>query len=334
MGCAPRSTRRQFLKTAPLAAAGLASSLASACRGLAPAPAGPPPEAAWKAKARSRLRLAVFADVYAGLPVEEAAERVAADGFSSVLFFNLRFADVECDLAKPDWAVAERIRGAFERRGIRIGALGGYHNPLHPNPVLRELGAARMRTLIANWKRLGSPTIATETGTLNPESEWLDSPENAGEDAYARCRAAFAEMARAAEKTGATVAIEPYWRNVIDSVDRAERLFRDVPSPALRLVMDPCNYFRKEDLPRMKPMLEEIFRRLAPWVVVAHAKDVRESPDGTDLPAAGLGALDYPLYLELLAGLDRDLDLAVEHLTLEDVPRALGFVRAAMGASA
>lgn len=334
MDRAQRSTRRRFLKTASLAAAGLACGASSGCRGVAPAPGGPPPEPAWKANARKRLRLAVFADVYAGFPVDEAAERVAADGFSSVLFFGLKFADVSCDLLTPDWSAAERIRAAFERRGIRIGALGGYHNPVHPNPVLRELGATRMRNLIANWKRLGSPIIATETGTLNRESEWLDSPENATDEAYARCRAAFAELASAAEKTGAVIAIEPYWRNVIDSVDRAERLFRDVASPALKLVMDPCNYFRKEDLPRMRPTLEEIFRRLGPEVVVAHAKDVREAPDGTDLPAAGLGVLDYPLYLELLAGLDRDLDLAVEHLTLEDVPRAVGFVRAAMGAGA
>ena len=59
----------------------------------------------------------------------------------------------------------------------------------------------------------------------------------------------------------------------------------------MKLVMDPCNYFRKEDLPRMQPMLAEMFKRVGREIVVAHAKDVKAAADGTDLPAAGLGVL-------------------------------------------
>jgi sugar phosphate isomerase/epimerase len=130
------------------------------------------------------------------------------------------------------------------------------------------------------------------------------------------------QLARMAEKAGAVVSIEPYWRNVIDSPDRVERLFRDIQSPGLRLVMDPCNYPRKEELPRMRPMLEDVFRRVGDYIVVAHAKDVVASADGMDLPAAGRGVLDYPHYLGLLAGLDRPIHLLLEHLVLDDVPRA------------
>jgi hypothetical protein len=36
--------------------------------------------------------------------------------------------------------------------------------------------------------------------------------------------------------------------------------------------------------------------------------------------------LDYPLYLRLLAALDRELFLAVEHLDLGDVVRARDYV--------
>jgi sugar phosphate isomerase/epimerase len=61
-------------------------------------------------------------------------------------------------------------------------------------------------------------------------------------------------------------------------------------------------------------------------IVLAHAKDVKAGANGTDLPAAGLGVLDYPLFLRLLAQLDRAVYLVVEHLTLEDVPRVRDFV--------
>ena len=109
---------------------------------------------------------------------------------------------------------------------------------------------------------------------------------------------------------------------------RNERLYRDIPSPSLKLTMDPCNYFRNQDLARMKPMLEDIFKRVGRETVIAHAKDVKASANGPDLPAAGLGALDYPLYLRLLAELDREIWLVVEHLMLDDVARASNYVKA------
>ena len=103
-------------------------------------------------------------------------------------------------------------------------------------------------------------------------------------------------------------------------------------SPSLKLTMDPCNYYRKEDLPRMEPMLREIFAKVGAETVLAHAKDVKAAAEGTDLPAAGLGVLDYPLYISLLAGLDKELYLNLEHLTLEDVPRARDFVAGKLAA--
>ena len=126
----------------------------------------------------------------------------------------------------------------------------------------RQHGEARMEALLTNWKRLGCSNISTETGTFNSKSEWVERPENATEQGYLQCKSALEKLARAGGEARGRVAIEPYWRNIIDTIDRAERLFREVNSPALKLVMDPCNYFRKEDLPRMQPMLEEMFRRL------------------------------------------------------------------------
>ncbi len=122
------------------------------------------------------------------------------------------------------------------------------------------------------------------------------------------------------------LAIEGYYRNIIGTIDRAERLFREISSPALKLVMDPCNYFRRDNLSLMKPMLDAMFQKLGSQIVIAHAKDVRPTADSEDLPAAGLGVLDYPLFLRLLAGLDRPIPLVVEHLRRPDVARAKGFV--------
>ncbi len=282
-----------------------------------------------KAKAKKNLKLAIFTGVYAGLPLEEAARRIKADGFSAVALEGI-FADVRFDPLAPDWKAADRITGCLDRHGIKVVGLYGYYNVVAPNPEPRQRGEQRMQFLIENWKRLGSNNISTETGSRNPQSEWNDSPENATEAAYQQCRASLERFARQAEQTGAVISIEPYWKNVIGSIERTARLFHDVPSPALKLVMDPCNYFRKADLPLMQPMLKDIFQAVGRQTVLAHAKDVKAAAhtDDTELPYAGKGVLDYPLYLRLLAQLDREIYLAVEHLTLADVPAARDYVLA------
>jgi len=282
-----------------------------------------------KVKAKKNLKLAIFTGVYAGLPLEEAAKRIKADGFSAVVLEGV-FADVRFDPLAPDWEAAKKITSCLDRNGIKVVGLYGYYNVVAPNVETRRRGEQRMQFLIENWKRLGSNNISTETGSLNAQSEWNDSPENATEAAYQQCRTSLERFAKLAEKTGAVISIEAYWKNVIGTVERTERLFRDISSPALKLVMDPCNYFRKAELAQMQPMLKDIFQRVGKQTVIAHAKDVKAAAnaDDTELPYAGKGVLDYPLYLRLLAQLDRETYLAVEHLTLPDVPAARDYVLA------
>ncbi len=306
-----RLPRRDWLKAAAITCVGARAMAA--------------PAVDWRAKAKKNLRMGVYSGVYSGLPLEEAAARIRGDGFRSVLS-NYIFADVRFDPLAPDWKAAGKIVGCFGRHGIEIAAVFGYVNLVDPVPARRKQGDARLETLLTNWKRLGCRNVSTETGTFNPKSPWLEAPENETEEGYLQCRAALEKWAKVAEKAGAVLSIEPYWRNIIGSIDRADRLFGEVDSSALKLVMDPNNYFRKEDLPNMQPMLEEMFRRLGRHIVLAHAKDVKPAAEGTELPASGKGVLDYPLFLRLLAQLDRPLDLILEHLTLDDVPRARDFV--------
>ena len=301
--------RRQWLKLTGVAAIGLPF-ISHAAPDL-------------RAKAKKNLKLGVFTGVYASLPLEEGARRITAEGFHSVVL-EAGFADIHFDPWAPDWDKTRQIVRTLASHNLKVAGLFAYYNVVDPDATRRQRGEQRMQILMENWKQLGSPIISTETGTLNEKSEWAESPENASEKGYQACRAALAKLARMAKKHGAVLTIEPYWRNVIDSIERTDRVLRDVPG--LKLVMDPCNYFRKDDLSRMDPMLEEMFRRFGKKIVLAHAKDVTASADGTDLPAAGRGVLDYPLFLRLLAGLNREINLIIEHLTLDDVPRARDYV--------
>jgi sugar phosphate isomerase/epimerase len=308
-------SRRTWLEVTAAAGLGLAAPA------FVRAAAGPE----LRARARKNLKLGIMSNVYGELSVDEAARQIKADGFACVVT-DFAFADVHFNPLEPDWAAAKKIVSTLEREGVEIVGLFGYYNIVDPDVKRRKLGEARMEAILTNVKRLGCRLVSTETGTFNSQSEWESAPENQTEEGYLQCRAVFQKHARTAEKYGAVLSIEAYYRNIIGTIDRAELLFREVNSPALRLVMDPCNFFRKEDLPRMKPMLEAMFQRLGDQIVIAHAKDVKPSPTGEDLPAAGLGVLDYPVFLRLLARLDRPLPLVVEHLRRPDVARARDFV--------
>ena len=198
-----------------------------------------------RARARKNLKLGVFTGVYASLPLEEAARRIAADGFQGVVL-EYAFADVQFDPWAPDWDKARLITSTLAKHHLKVVGLYGYYNVVDPDAARRQRGEQRMQVLIENWKQFGCPIISTETGTFNDKSEWLESPENATEKGYQACRAALERLTKAAKKTGAVISIETYWRNVIDSIARAERVMRDVPG--LKLVMDPCNFYRKEEL--------------------------------------------------------------------------------------
>lgn len=315
--------RRQFLKAAGVGAA--AMMIPSGAAGQETRPQ----ELPLREKARRNIKLGIFTSVYAGLPLEQAARRMHDDGFSCVVL-QCHFKDVQFDPLKPDWEALDRITAELKKNDLEVAGLYGYYNVIDPKPERLQEGQARFEALAKYWKRFGSPIISTETGSYDLESQFADHPKNHAEEGYSAVRGAFQHLVRVCQKTAAVVAIEPYWHNCIDSIEKAERLFRDVPSPSLKLTMDPCNYFRNSQIPMMGGMLDEMFKRLGSQVVIAHAKDIRVTDTGQDHPAAGRGSLDYPRYLRHLARLDRPIHLIIEHLELADVPRARDYVKAQM----
>ena len=154
-----------------------------------------------RARAKKNLRLGIFTGVYAGLPLEEAARRIASDGFQSVVL-QYAFADVQFDPSAPDWDKARLITRTLAKHKLKVAGLFGYYNVVDPDPARRRRGEQRMQVLIENWKQFGCPIISTETGTFNEQSEWDESPENATEKGYQACRAALGKLTQAAKKTG------------------------------------------------------------------------------------------------------------------------------------
>jgi sugar phosphate isomerase/epimerase len=99
-------------------------------------------------------------------------------------------------------------------------------------------------------------------------------------------------------------------------------------SSRLKVIMDAANLFDAEDparrLSRSEEILDEAFELLGGDLLLAHAKDVKGSGE---VVAAGMGDLDYTLYLKLLSEAGYGGPLVMHGLAEEEVERSLAFLR-------
>lgn len=278
--------------------------------------------------------------------LEEQARRIRALGFNTVQL-DLAFKDI--DFSTPDAITPEkarRVRNVFRDHNLPICALSGYANIVHPDPATRRQKLDMLRATLRHARQFGTPYVISETGTYATESEWVSHPRNRTEEGFAECRAVIAELAQVAFDHGAVFLLETYVNNVVGSVEETVRMFAEVDHPGLGLLMDPTNYFEGHNIDAMGAVLRQIFDTLSDRVRIAHAKDVKRAAttvekhadiDASDahrfrgvgaieLPAPGLGALDYDTYLRLLSRKHPNIPLIIEHLEEADVPRAKSFI--------
>jgi len=258
-------------------------------------------------------------------PTPEAAfDAVAALGVRQVQF---DFATAGLD-SLPEAIPAglpQRIRRAAEARGIRIAAVSGTWNMVHPDPRERERGLAGLRNVAVACRELGAPVVTLCTGTRDPESMWRRHPANGTREAWDDLLAALAAALAIADEPGVDLAIEPEPANVVATARLGRRLLGELRHPRLKVVMDPANIVASDRGRPPRAVLDDAFALLGEHTVVGHAKDL--SADGA-FCAAGRGIVPWDHAL----GLFRDAGFAgpivLHSLAEEDAERAVGFLRA------
>ena len=242
------------------------------------------------------------------------------------------------------------MRETFRDHDLPVCCVSGYTNIVHPDLAERKRRLDQLKAIIRHARHFGSPYVISETGTFNTESDWVHHPKNKTEEGFADCREVIRELAQLAYDHGAVFLLETYVNNVVGSVEETVRMFAEVDHPGLGLLMDPTNYFEDHNIDRMDAVLKQIFDTLSDRVKISHAKDVKRAEADTsekhadigdedaleshtfrgvgaiELPAPGLGSLNYDLYLKRLAEKHPNIPIIIEHLEEADVPRAKKFL--------
>jgi len=278
--------------------------------------------------------------------LEETAKRIRDIGFNTVQL-DVSFKDMDLTTDGITTQKCHTIRDTFRRYNLPVSCISGYTNLVHPDPAKRKANLDHLKQLIRFALELGSPYVISESGTFDPDSDWVHHPKNKTEEGYEDCRNVIAELVDFAREHGVTFLVETYVNNVIGSIEETLRLFADIDDPHLGLLMDPTNYFEEHNIEQMDKTLNQIFNALSHKIKISHAKDVKRASSAQgvqmadidaseahalrgvgsiELPAPGLGSLNYDLYLKRLSQHHPNIPIIIEHLDESDVPRAKQFL--------
>lgn len=281
--------------------------------------------------------------------LQTTAQKIRALNFNTVQL-DLHFSDIDVSDGQVTPDKCRTIRDTFRDHHLPICAISAYSNIVHPDPAHRKKLLDRVKETLAHAQYLGSPYVISETGTFDTSSDWVHHPKNKTEEGWEDCRTVIADLAQHAYDHGAMFLLETYVNNVVGSVEETLRMFAEVDHPGLGLLMDPTNYFEAHNIDKMDETLNYVFNALGDKIKIAHAKDVKRSGDDKsekhsdigdasaaeshtfrgvgeiELPAPGLGELNYDLYLRRLAQKHPNIPMIIEHLDESDVPRAKAFL--------
>lgn len=244
------------------------------------------------------MKLGIFARTFSRPTLEQVLDAVVDHGFTEMQF-NLACAGLPTLPGRVDEAWVTRIRRGCESRGLRMAAVSGTFNMIHPVRDIREVGFAGLQALANASLAMGTEVITLCTGTRDRDNMWRGHPENNSTAAWNELLVSMERALHIAHEASIILAVEPEVSNVVDSAVRARRLLDHFQSPRLKIVMDPANLFHTGELARVHEVIGEAFKLLGESVVLAHAKDLTSDGDAGHA-AAGTGVLDYDFYLQQL----------------------------------
>jgi len=206
----------------------------------------------------------------------------------------------------------------YAARDVVLAEVGGWCNMLDVDPEKRRKNLAHVQDRLAVAELLGARNCVNIAGSYNPHYWCGPDPKNITEEfidaTVENCR----HVIDAVKPTRAKFSIEMMPFNFPTGPDDYLKLIKRVDRQAFGVHLDVCNAMnRPERMYNNGAVIDECFRKLGPWIVSCHAKDLAwEDYVQVCLREVipGRGQIDYKAYLHGLSGLPVDAPLMLEHL--------------------
>jgi sugar phosphate isomerase/epimerase len=232
---------------------------------------------------------------------------------------RLGYSAAFCPNAKPDdTARVREIEKAFAAEKVTIAEVGAWVNMLDPDPQKRQQNMRFVAGRLALADAVGARCCVDIAGSMNPKVWYGPHPGNFSKEFFdatvENCRRLIDDV----KPTRTKFTLEMMGWSLPDGPDAYLRLIKAIDRKAFAVHMDVCNGINSpERFYQSGKFIEECFRKLGPWIVSCHAKDlawVVEMNVHFVEVVPGRGEVDYRSYLRELAKLPSEAPLMLEHL--------------------
>ncbi len=220
----------------------------------------------------------------------------------------------------PDANLIAATRKAYAAQNVVIAEVGAWVNILHPDPATRKknLDYAIDRMRIAD--EVDARCCVDTAGSFNLKSS--ADPRNVTKEYFDATVENCRKIIDAAKPKRSKFTIEMMFANLPDGPDSYLELIKAVDRKEFGVHMDVCNVLSSPDkYYNSGKYIDELFRKLGPWVMSCHAKDLI-IPGGRSLTfievVPGRGIVDYKSYLRNLSQIPREAPLMLEHFANDD----------------
>ncbi len=243
------------------------------------------------------MRLGIRAHDTKYAPLEELIPNIHNLGFKCMhIALSKSIKEFKPDICTMTPGLAMYMKELCIENKVDIAVLGCYLNLCNPDPEQHKQIVEKYKAHIRFASILGCGVVGTETGAVNVEYKY--EPANHTEEALNLFIENLKPIVKYAEQFGVIIAIEPVWKHIVCTIERARKVLDAIDSPNLQIIFDPVNVLYTGNIDRQDEIIEQAFDLLRDEIAVVHCKDFVVEGDELKSIAAGTGGLNYPLLLK------------------------------------
>ena len=211
---------------------------------------------------------------------------------------------------------------AVKENSLIIAEVGRWVNILDTDPVKREKNIKYVTEGLALADELGARCCVDIAGSFSTESWYGPHPKNVSDEFFEATVVNVRKIIDAVKPARTKFALEMMGWIIPDTPDCYLKLMKAIDRKSFGVHVDVCNLINSpEKFWNTDRLIDEVFDKLGPWILSAHAKDLRWIPAPNihfEECVIGDGAIDYAKYLKRLVMLDQDVPLMIEHMKNDD----------------
>jgi sugar phosphate isomerase/epimerase len=179
--------------------------------------------------------------------------------------------------------------------------LGVYVEPSLIDENRRKEQVGILIDALPQAKVLAAGCVGTETTSMEKQ------PGITRAEALKALRKTLVEVLPEAERLGVALAVEPVHYHALATPELARELLRDMASPALKIIFDPANLLREEDIPTQDALWGRCIEAFGNDIAAIHVKGAAV---GFRALFARLRHVDAPVLKELAGPQNAAADIA------------------------